>query len=101
MLDVVKISTQKLLFQGTQNARESGSWYIPLYISIGVIVKRVFCTQSYLIWMIFKKRSVWSQNGTLTGTITPNQSRRKSNRNQKVLHTPKRSRTGASPSNEV
>ena len=35
-------------------------------------------------------------NGTLTGTITPGQSGRKSNGNEGVLHTPQISRTVAS-----
>ena len=42
------------------------------------------------------KTSIWPIDGTLTGITTPGQSGPENDRNERMLYTPKSSRTGAS-----
>ena len=41
--------------------------------------------------------SIWPIDGTLTGTVNPGQSGPENNGNERILHIPQRSKTGASP----
>ena len=51
----------------------------------------------YLHLVKWSNSSIWSMDGTLSGTTTPGQSEPMSNSNERVLHIPQSSRTGTSP----
>ena len=54
-----------------------------------------------LTWVKLSNSCVWSIDGTLKGTTTSGQSGPESNYNERVLHIPQSSRTGASSSDDL